>query len=213
MRNSVVIGVTGPARAGKNTVARLLLGFAEMDDTYGSAFELSMAGPLKHLVRELLEYMPLQYDPEYYVSDAHKDEIIPEIGVSPRVMLQTLGTDWGRKMINEDLWLETMLGRIEQVENLLPISESTDPADAEWDNPPLIVIPDVRFDNEAAMCDYVIEVTRPQKTGVPKHASEKGVAKKHVDFRIHNSGTRDKLRLTTHKVYADIRERYKDATK
>ena len=35
-----------------------------------------------------------------------KDKPWPTLGVTPRRMLQTLGTDWGRDLIDMDIWLK-----------------------------------------------------------------------------------------------------------
>src|SRR5690606_24735571 len=49
-------------------------------------------------------------------------------GASPRKMMQTLGTDWGRQMIGEDIWVKAF-ARINAGKQ--------------------VVVPDVRFENEA----------------------------------------------------------------
>ena len=85
-----VIGVTGKARSGKDTLSEHLytrLGF----DCNRAAF----ADPLKDMLRAL------------GIDDieGYKEEVHPLLGVTSRKMMQTLGTEWGREAIGEDTWI------------------------------------------------------------------------------------------------------------
>ena len=85
-----VIGVTGKARSGKDTLSEHLytrLGF----DCNRAAF----ADPLKDMLRAI------------GIDDieGYKEEVHPLLGVTSRKMMQTLGTEWGREAIGEDTWI------------------------------------------------------------------------------------------------------------
>jgi len=54
-------------------------------------------------------------------------------GKSPRQLLQSLGTDWGRDMVSETIWIDAMRRMI---------------SDQSFD---VIIIDDCRFENEAQM--------------------------------------------------------------
>lgn len=113
---------------------------------------------------------------DYWI--AKKEEIIPAIGKSPRELMQTLGTEWGRNFVNEDLWL--ILAR----QRLLKLG-------------PGMVIADVRFDNEALwvrkLGGRIIHVRRDLAERVKQHASEVGVTMEEGDGVIVNNGTLEEL--------------------
>jgi hypothetical protein len=107
----------------------------------------------------------------YY--ETHKEESIPVIGVSMRHLLQTLGTEWGRKLIDSNIWLRAAGRRI------------CDLSDEGLN----VVIEDVRFENEAALIrglgGRILHIERD--TGYQDgHASEAGIKFKEGDVLIHN---------------------------
>lgn len=164
-----LIGITGRAGAGKNTVAAMVPG----------AVVIGLADPLYAMLSAMTGL------PESLLRDrAAKERAIPGLGKSPRQLLQTLGTEWGRDMIGRDLWLSLCQRRVEQLR------------DAGWET---VVIADIRFDNEAAWVrragGEVWEVVRHlDAIGVRPHSSEAGVADELVDRRIVNDGSLDELR-------------------
>ena len=85
-----VIGVTGKARSGKDTLSEHLytrLGF----DCNRAAF----ADPVKDMLRAIgIDNI-----------EGYKEEVHPLLGVTSRKMMQTLGTEWGREAIGEDTWI------------------------------------------------------------------------------------------------------------
>lgn len=110
--------------------------------------------------------------------------------LSPRVMLQALGTEWGREAVHEDIWINALIA---QARTLLHEDGNT----KEWEYDPLkgltrqdkprkaargVVVSDVRFSNELAAIraegGSIIRVVRPatdsqaQETGIAGHASE-----------------------------------------
>lgn len=110
-----------------------------------------------------------------------KDARPPSLcGKTLREVYQTLGTDWGRKMVGEDIWI--LAGRA-RLDELL--------GDVESDVIRGIVLDDVRFDNEAelirSMGGLVVEITR---SSVPQmeHSSEAGIARDLIDYSFANEG-------------------------
>ena len=77
-------------------------------------------------------------------------------GLTPRYAMQTIGTDWGRKMIGDSLWVNAW-------RNTLPKGN--------------IVVDDVRFENEAdavrELGGLVVRLTRRDTLAVGNHESEK----------------------------------------
>lgn len=153
----VVIGLHGIAGSGKNTVAAMLGGFSEV----------YFAQPLYEAV-SVITGLPVERLRDRDVKEA----VIPWIGKSPRQMLQTLGTDWGRGMICDRIWVEAASQRIERMRGD-------------------VVVTDVRFDNEAEMLKQrfgaaIWKVVRPGATTCIWHPSEQGVSEHLIDQTIDN---------------------------
>lgn len=160
----MIIGLTGKARSGKDTVAE------HLHEAY-KFHHYWFSKPMKEAAASIFGW-----------SDAHlygdlKEEIDTRYGVSPRVALQTLGTEWGRNTINSDLWILRAQKEMEQHTN--------------------IVISDCRFDNEAeaiiAAGGIVIEISRDNANQVAAHSSESGISPHLVNYHIENNGTLPEL--------------------
>lgn len=154
----MIIGLCGAAGAGKDTAASRLV------SAHGFVRH-SFAAPLYEAVSAVtgLSVAELQ-------DRSRKEVPIEWIGQSPRALLQSLGTDWGRNMVGENLWVDAAIRRI---------SGDT-------------VITDVRFDNEAqAVLDRGGAVWQivGRSVAVRSHASEAGVSSRYVTDTIHNTGT------------------------
>lgn len=165
MPQSPLIGITGKARAGKDTVASFIVAAQ-------GGYRYAFADPM----RSMLRCVGIDLDDPYWQD--RKEEIIPALGVSPRRMMQTLGTDWGRELINPDFWIIMASQRL-----LL--------------NGPGMVISDVRFENEAEWVrkhgGRVIHVVRPTADAVEAHVSESGIKVDALDIQLFNTGTREEL--------------------
>lgn len=116
----IVIGLCGPAGAGKSTIAEYL------QDVYG-AKRYSLAEPLKDIAARTLDFTHEQL----YGTQSQKEAIDPRYGFSPRWFLQKLGTDGCRGVLGSDIWVNALLRRIRT------------------EAPKYAVVEDVRFPNEA----------------------------------------------------------------
>ena len=159
-----VIGIAGPSGSGKDTAADFLL--ERLPHEYR---KLSFAGPLKEMIREGLG---LTHD-QLYGSD--KDTVDERYGVTPRRIMQTLGTEWGRKLVHPDVWVKAM----ESLHALPGYGE--------------LVIPDVRFENEANFIrehGKLIHIVGRNdiKSAVESHVSEAGLTVEPADIIIQNKG-------------------------
>lgn len=103
-------------------------------------------------------------------------------GTSPRRMMQTLGTEWGRELIDPELWLKVARRQIEA---------------AKRRGAPGVVIPDIRFDNEAEMVRQlggtIVQLVRPGASTVADHPSEDGIPESLIDLTIRNDKGRAHL--------------------
>lgn len=203
LENVRVIGFTGKARSGKDTAAEQVVrhymaynhSCTEFYETVDPAME-SFAGPIKSMVAMLLDFYGIgtvtQHETLYpYIDGDKKEEVIESIGTSPRILMQTLGTDWGRKLIDENIWLNCMRERLVRWEESARHGK----------NGAVVCITDVRFDNEAEMIKElggeIVQITRPEaeklSVGYDDHISEIGIRPDLIDMTIDNSGDLYKL--------------------
>ncbi len=174
MLKAPVIGIHGFARTGKDSVANFIL-------AHRGGYLYSFADPIRAML------MPIGVDMSDPYWQARKEEVIPALGVSPRRMMQTLGTEWGRELINPDLWL------ILAKQRLLNYGAG-------------MVIADVRFENEAAWVrnqgGRVIHVIRKLAVPVAAHVSEAGVVVdlEKGDVILHNEGSLQDLQHHVHEI-------------
>lgn len=169
-----IVGLNGFARSGKDTVADQLV------ERHGFT-KLSMAGPLKTMLRTLdPTLMNTEAGVATRLSGLHRmteDELKASVyGAEYRRLLQVLGTDCIRA-IDPDFWVKAMDKAVRGAER--------------------VVIPDVRFPNEAewvrSQGGIVIEILRPGVGPANGHASENRLERHLVDCTVHNNGTVEDL--------------------
>jgi hypothetical protein len=159
----MIIGLTGKARSGKDTAAAYL---AE------NSFEhYWFSKPMKDACRAIFGW-----DDGHLYGDL-KEAVDTRFGCSPRQALQTLGTEWGRECIGENLWVDIAKDRMIKADN--------------------IVISDVRFDNEARvireMGGVIVNISRNDAHSVNAHSSEQGIDNNLINMHIANNGTIEHL--------------------
>lgn len=211
----IVIGLTGKARAGKDTVARIVMELvAEYNDSPGMEHQDSYMGgaeafaaPIKSMVAMLLDFFGCGSVQDHssmrpYIDGDKKEDIIPAIGASPRTLMQTLGTEWGRQIINDDIWLESMSTRLDMYKQAVDHGYRG----------AIVVITDVRFDNEADRLisshgAHILQVVRddvPDSVGEEGHQSELGLNPEYLYKTIRNNGTPEHLVEEVRKQLKDI---------
>jgi hypothetical protein len=169
----VIIGIAGPARSGKDTVADFLVA-----ETGGYIY--SLAAPLKAM---LLAGLGVDMALPYW--QGKKEEPIGAFGKSPRQLLQTLGTERGRDMVNPDIWLIMATIRLKRSGGGM-------------------IIPDIRFENEAQWIrdrgGTIIHLRRKEAPNINPHSSEGGVALALGETTIHNDGSLQDLQNSVGEV-------------
>ncbi|MGJ5032368.1 deoxynucleotide monophosphate kinase [Bradyrhizobium sp. HKCCYLS2038] len=139
-----IIAFTGLAGAGKSTAA------AHLVKSHG--FErVRFAGPLKAMMAAL--------GCSTTEIDGDRKELPCELlgGKTPRWAMQTLGTEWGRQLIDSDLWIRAWRTAVDA-------------------SPVSVVVDDCRFPNEAeairAAGGVLVRIERPGAGTASKHESE-----------------------------------------
>ena len=170
----MLIGICGAAGSGKDEVASVLVGeFGYIRNKF--------ADPLYEMVAAMTGYTVSQL----------QDRRLKEKPISlldsktPRQLLQTLGTDWGRTMVHSEVWIRSVQRRVERA----------------LEDGRHSVITDLRFDNEAewirSLGGQVWRVDRAVPEDVAclsPHSSERGIRNDLVDRVIENGSTLEDLR-------------------
>jgi hypothetical protein len=178
-----VIGITGLAGAGKDTLADYLV------KEHGYT-KYSLASPIKQLLNERFGWTDEEWLDREWKETPHRrcgygvrrnQGWIGKVEeFSPRSWAQWLGTDVGRTIGGEDVWVNLMRKFSWTVDKL--------------------VVSDVRFDNEANaihnLGGKVIKIDRVLAVPVRAHASEMGVSSQLIDAFVWNDGTIDRLTET-----------------
>lgn len=174
-----IIGIAGVKGSGKSESVRVLesIGFTEV----------KMAGALKGMTNFYLEYIGLNEQERFDRIEGHLKEVPDDafLGKTSRQFQQFLGTDFGRKLIHDDIWTSAFTKRAETI--------------------PLVACSDVRFPNELdlirSMGGMVYRVERETETNeYSLHESEKYIPTLDVDGVIDNNGTLEQLREAILKI-------------
>lgn len=184
--SQILIGLAGPARSGKDTAARYLAAQYQL-------LTYAFAMPLKAALQVMFNLTVEQLD------GALKEQPLAWLGKSPRELLQTLGTEWGRSLVHPELWLRLA------AENLANLASENQDWHAGF------VISDVRFENEAAWIrqrgGLVLHIRRPDAQAVNPHASESGIARHALDMVVNNDADLDYLHAQLDHVITTLRLR------
>lgn len=167
-----VIGLTGKARAGKDTVAEIL-------NSHFALESYSFADPLKVASKHLFG---LTHREAFGLGGYDREEVDPFWGMSVREMQQKLGTECMREVFGKDFWVKSL-------ERLL-----------ESEGEKEYVITDVRFQNEAdfvlSQGGSIIKIER-SGAGIgaeaSSHPSEAGISASCILTTISNDGSLDDL--------------------
>lgn len=162
--NRKIIAVMGVAGSGKTVVARRL-------EEYGFQ-RTRFAAPIKVMLKVGLGLTDAQLDGD------EKTQPIHDLGgASARTMMQTLGTEWGRRMIHPDLWASVWKRHVAQMTGK-------------------IVVDDLRFPNEAQaireMGGVIWRVYRPGLVTMD-HASERQQKNIAEDVLLNNATSLEDL--------------------
>lgn len=181
----LIVGIAGTAGSGKDTLA------AALCDTFGYT-RRGLADPIKELLNARFGWKPEQWQDRVWKEApavccvdsvsinnndvSYRDPFLQwerhSPYLSPRELAQWLGTEVGRDTFGDDAWINALFN---------------------WWNKqkrPLLVVPDLRFDNEAQAIrnrgGVVLRVIRPGVAAVAQHVSEQGISNNLIDLNILN---------------------------
>ena len=177
-----LIGLAGLARSGKDTFAEYLVTLLERKGIPVETY--AFADPLKRAASEMFG-IPVEI---FYGGD-ERELVNKDWGISPRVMLQKLGTEGGRNLFRQDIW--TKRAEVQYNKQNIPIRFLGFSQPASIEDIPFVVT-DVRFEDEAQWIrdngGTVLHIVRDAgKVEVIKHSSENGVKWKEGDLTIYNT--------------------------
>ncbi len=174
-----IIGLYSPTMgSGKSSVARRLR------DRHGYKI-LNFAGPVKDMAEVFLRHFRIRADDvQEMLHGTLKEVKIKELAVTPRFIMQTLGTEWGREYIDPSIW--AMIGVRRAKEYLFDGQK--------------VVFDDMRFPEEykALLGEkaFLAMVYRPMPDstdGSTPHRSEGQLTNHQFDCKIRNDSTLDSL--------------------
>lgn len=192
----LVIGITGKARHGKDTFAKYLKQGLDIYLLNSANVQIiRLSDPLKDMAKKAF-----LWDDD--TIENKKDEIDKNYGISPRQVLQTLGTEWGQFTLSvyspefasttgRKLWIKNILSRIKN-------------SDID-----IAIVPDVRFVHEhkeffddKEVLYFSIKIIRPDFQGITEsnHVSETEMDAIVHDIEIYNDSTLSDLQRKATKL-------------
>ena len=175
--SAFIVGFTGPAGVGKDAAAGMLI--HELRAMSITAAGVAFATPIKDMAAALLRAAGASVSDIEACKRDRDARPLPGVDITMRRILQTLGTEWGRELVDEELWIKVLLSRVDR----LPFAD-------------VVVVPDVRFENEARALKerggMIVRVERDVEP-VEAHASETPLPEELVDVVVDNSGSLDDL--------------------
>lgn len=182
----LILGISGKKRHGKDSVAQIL-------SARWGVQRLAFADHLKWLAMKTWD---LSFEQVY--GDDLKEVVDPRWGLTPRFMLQQLGTQVGRN-IHVETWVRKALDTIQRAYRgeivLLPDLRAREFGEFTFTPGTAAVwaIPDCRFPGEADAVHraggVVIKVVRPSVVSTDTHASETEVDQVQEDHLVINDGS------------------------
>ena len=173
MGTKIIALYSNAPRAGKDTAAEHLV------KNWGYK-HLKFATPLKAMARLFLRYSGFaNFDGENVFEDDKDTKLYMLQGLTPRDILITLGTTWGRDCVGENVWSDMLEWQIDSGLNSR------------------IVISDMRFENEWAMLEtkdsFFIKLCGRGNLPTGASGTEGRLGNYAPDCHVLNSGTKGDL--------------------
>ena len=196
-----IVGLCGKAGAGKSSIAKYL------QEHYETTV-VSFADPLREMLAPVisnLKHTDFDAGTSRYFKEL-KEEVIEELGASPRKLLQDIGALM--RGHNEDAFVNLARARIQIIEDidsmLARITGKTK------SNRTTYVIDDLRYDNEARWIKesdgFIVSIKRPKEFlhKVPKHHSENGVNPDFFDLEYNNDNNTKTIQNIANSIASEL---------
>lgn len=175
----MILGITGYSGVGKDEAAKVL--------TRECGFQrIAFADPMREILYAMNPWVSVaggELTRVSYFVDVEGWDDAKRKHSEIRQLLQRLGTEGGRKVLGDNIWIDTAMRKALDFER--------------------VVFTDCRFENEAEAIrnagGQIIRITRPGVEPINGHVSDKGLADEWITYNIHNDGTIEDL-------HAKIRE-------
>jgi adenylate kinase family enzyme len=149
--NALIIGICGPQGAGKSYLAHKLCEYVN------SIFLNREFWQCECFAKSLYEITEILCGIQPGTIDKSKIYSIGNLQKTGREWLQFVGTEIGRDIFGEDIWVNSLLNRI--VNDVLSLDA--------------VVVHDLRFKNESQICDFIIYIESKEcQEQVANHRSE-----------------------------------------
>ncbi|MCT2531043.1 hypothetical protein N2382_09250 [SAR92 clade bacterium H921] len=176
-----IIALTGPAGSGKDITAAKMMSQIEHRNPDAQIRILSFADPIKAAVAMILDCDVSDFEQRTFkesnLSESH------DLLASPRQMMQLLGDEWGRQLIDPEIWIKLALNKLNEFKQ---------------DSIDFVFITDLRYDNEQQFVlnngGSVIGIDREAAAPISEHASEAGLSRP-ACYKINNNGSLNDLCL------------------
>lgn len=173
-----IIGFTGLPGTGKDTITDYLV------EAHGFT-KYSFADPIKECLNARFGWSMANWQDREWKDQPNRlwgsrwdRQTSSYKAYSPREWAQWLGTEVGRDMFGQDCWVNVFRQRVTVTEGGLT---------KRW------AIPDVRFENEAAIIrglgGVIVHLVRDNIKPTNDHISNKGIASNMNDYKFSNNGT------------------------
>ena len=222
--NTPIIAISGKKQSGKDTTAKILQFLAYVDQLHaqakaqGETIELpsyleflefndavtqpiqikKFAGKLKNIVAELLSCNVSNLESEDFKNSKIEYISTEDKCITPRYLLQYLGTDVLRNSINKDIHVNLLLNELKSSQNANILA---------------FAITDLRFRNELEAIKkhggLTIRLNRNEANKIVsnyQHESETALDNAQFDITIDNNGTFEELFLKVQKAYEVFRK-------
>lgn len=169
-----LIALTGYKGSGKTTLAKLL------GEKHGH-FPVPFADPIKKMLHLLLREQGVELNLADRMIYGDLKETPTEFFAnrSPRYAQQTLGTEWGRELMNQNIWTDIWENRVKHLQ--------------ETTGQEKFVVDDLRFQSEARRIrehnGLIIKIRRPDVETSDPHASEQEISSIRPNWTIMNDDT------------------------
>ena len=178
---TTIIALTGVANSGKDLTAEMMTNKMRRRDPDVKLRSLSFASPIKEAVSAILGCRIEDFDDRNFKEGSLIDS--HGLDTSPRKMMQLMGDQYARQMIDKDIWIKIAQQRLETAK-----AQGVD----------YMFITDLRYNNEQ---DWVLDnggvvvcIERNDAVPVAYHESEAGLAKPPC-YVIYNNGSIEDLRM------------------